>query len=133
MIETFEEMPKVKANGLNVLVLASVGDAAYTLAVREKLSFFDLKAGELSKRAAEKVCARAQAEKADRLSEVFSEEEEEIFRRGRNAKKGARAKHASVEDYNAATGLEAVFGYLALTGQRERFYYLFGYGEEDAK
>ena len=79
MIETFEEMPKVKANGLNVLVLASVGDAAYTLAVREKLSFFDLKAGELSKRAAEKVCARAQAEKADRLSEVFSEEEEECL------------------------------------------------------
>ena len=127
----FETVSKEKAKNLSVLVLAFVGDAAYTLSVREKLSEDgDFKAGELNKKAADIVCARAQAEKSDRLLSLFTEEEAEIFRRGRNAKKGTRAKHATVSEYNASTGFEAVLGYLYLTGQYERLEYIVNYGEE---
>ncbi|HBF86451.1 MAG TPA: hypothetical protein DDW54_02090 [Clostridiales bacterium] len=127
----FETVSKEKAKNLSVLVLAFVGDAVYTLSVREKLSENgDFKAGELNKKSADIVCARAQAEKSDRLLSLFTEEEAEIFRRGRNAKKGTRAKHATVSEYNASTGFEAVLGSLYLTGQYERLEYIVNYGEE---
>ena len=58
------------------------------------------------------------------LLPLFTEEEAEIFRRGRNAKKTARAKHASVSEYNRSTGFEAVLGYLYLTGQFDRIEFL---------
>ena len=48
---------------------------------------------------------------------LFTAEEEEIFRRGRNAKKGTRSKSATVAEYNRSTGFEAVLGFLYITGQ----------------
>ena len=50
----------------------------------------------------------------------LSEEEKDVYRRGRNAQAPSRAKHATMSEYRHATGLEAQFGYLYLAGRRER-------------
>lgn len=118
-------MAAESAKNLSPVTLAFVGDAVYSLYVREELVLSaDFKAGELNKLSAQKVSAHGQSGLLERLMPLFSEEEAEIFRRGRNAKKTARAKHASVAEYNRSTGFEAVLGYLYLTGQYDRIEFL---------
>ena len=116
-----EILPADKVRNMNPVVLAFVGDAVYTLYVREKVvSSGDYKTGALNKMAAQTVCASAQARFAEQISTFFTEAENDVFRRARNAKKTSRAKNASVADYNASTGFEAVIGYLYLTGNYAR-------------
>lgn len=116
-----EILPADKVCNMNPVVLAFVGDAVYTLYVREKVvSSGDYKTGALNKMAAQTVCASAQARLAEQISTFFTEAENDVFRRARNAKKTSRAKNASVADYNASTGFEAVIGYLYLTGNYAR-------------
>lgn len=116
-----EILPADKVRNMNPVVLAFVGDAVYTLYVREKVvSSGDYKTGALNKMAAQTVCASAQARLAEQISTFFTEAENDFFRRARNAKKTSRAKNASVADYNASTGFEAVIGYLYLTGNYAR-------------
>ena len=124
-----EKMDKNRALNLNPVVLAFVGDAVYSLFIRERLTFYcDCKAGELNKEATKDVKATAQAEFVKEIYPLFTEEEESIFRRARNAKKTTRAKHASVMEYNMATGFEAVLGFLYLTGDIDRLNYLLNKG-----
>lgn len=109
------------AKNLNILALAFVGDAVQTLYVRQKLvDEHDAKVDALHVLASEQVNCSAQAEKAERLLKSFNEEEKEIYMRGRNAKTTHLPKHGKLSEYHKATGLEAVFGYLYLTGQSER-------------
>ena len=116
-----EILPADKVRNMNPVVLAFVGDAVYTLYVREKVvSSGDYKTGALNKMAAQTVCASAQARLAEQISTYFTEAENDVFRRARNAKKTSRARNASVADYNASTGFEAVIGYLYLTGNYAR-------------
>ena len=61
---------------------------------------------------------------------VLTEEEADIYRRARNAKKGTKAKSATVAEYNRSTGLEALLGYLYITGEHERLNFLLNYNEE---
>ncbi|MBR2498242.1 MAG: Mini-ribonuclease 3 [Clostridia bacterium] len=114
-------MDKQKANNLNPIVLAFVGDAVYSLFVRERLTFeSDCKTGELNKLATNEVNATAQAEFVKEIISSLTEEELSVFKRARNAKKPTKSKSASISDYNSATGFEAVLGYLYLTGQNDR-------------
>ena len=116
---------------MNPVVLAFLGDAVYTLYVREKCALgSDAKAGTLHKLAADTVNAGAQAGFADRILPLLSEEELSVFRRARNAKKGTKAKHSTVSDYNKSTGLEALLGYLYITGEYARLGELLAKGEE---
>ncbi len=132
MFKLGEKMDKVKATNLNSVVLAFVGDAVYSLFVRERLTFLtDLKTGELNKMATSEVNASAQATFAQEIMPLFNEEELAIFKRGRNAKKPTKAKHASVADYNVSTGLEAVLGYLYIIGDFERLNYLLNKGQDN--
>jgi ribonuclease-3 family protein len=122
---------KKTANLLNPVVLAFVGDAVYTLFVREKLAFgIDAKAGALNKLSAKTVSAKAQAELIEKLLPIFTEEELAVFKRARNSKKATKAKNATVSEYNASTGFEAVIGYLYITGDYERLNYLLNYEKE---
>ncbi len=106
---------------MSPVTLAFVGDAVYTLYVREKLALgADYTSGKLQKLTADEVSARGQNALLERISPYFTEEEADVFRRARNAKKGARAKNASVAEYNNSTGVEAVFGFLYLTGRYDR-------------
>ena len=84
--------------------------------------------GELNRRASEKVSAHGQSEALARILPMLTEEEGDVFRRGRNAKKPTKSKNASVGEYVRSTGFEALIGYLYLTGQTKRMQQLF-FGE----
>ncbi len=112
---------------MNAVVLAFIGDAVYSLYVRESLVFAsDYKTGVLQKLSAERVSAKGQAKLVDRIYEKLTAEEQEIFLRGRNSKKPTKSKNASVAEYNLSTGFEAVIGYLYLTGNYGRIDELIG-------
>ena len=127
MFNLGDKLSKNTARQLSPITLAFIGDAVYTLFVREKIVFEnDLSGNELNKRTSAVVKATAQAELMRKIMPLLTEEEVEIFKRARNTKKNTRAKSASVSDYNASTGFEAVIGYLYIIGETDRINYLLG-------
>ena len=129
MFKLGEIMDKQKANNVSPVVLAFVGDAVYSLFVRERLTFEnDGKSGTLNKLATEQVKATAQAEFVKDILQLLSDEELSVFKRARNAKKTTKAKNASVAEYNMSTGFEAVLGYLYLIGDNDRLNFLLNKG-----
>lgn len=130
MFELFTKISERDARNISPVTLAFVGDAVYSLFVREKLVLSsDFSTGELQKLTSKKVSAHGQNALLARVESVFTEEELAVFKRGRNAKKPTRSKNASVEEYNNSTGLEAVIGYLYLTGNYARISELLENGE----
>ena len=71
------------------------------------------------------VAAPAQARLLQQILPLLSQEEEDVFRRGRNTAPHSIPKAASRGDYQAATGLEALFGWLYLQGRTDRLNELF--------
>ena len=121
MFNLFSTISEQKARNLSPVTLAFVGDAVYSLYVRERLVLStDFGTGTLQKLTSSEVSAHGQSELLEKLQPLFTEEENDIFKRGRNAKKATRSKNASVSEYNRSTGFEAVLGYLYLTGQYQR-------------
>lgn len=117
----FPALPDKDPRQMAPLVLAYIGDTVYDLYIRTYLVFkSDATAHGLHLAAAKRVCAAAQAACYHRIADVLTEEESAVFRRGRNAHMGTVPKHASIADYRAATGLEALMGYLYLIGKDER-------------
>ena len=111
---------------LSPITLAFVGDAVFELLTRQILtSGGTLPAETLHKECVAKVCASAQSAAAEKIEPLFTEEEAEIFRRGRNCTGVHVPKSASSRDYRRATALEALFGYLWLSGRSERVMELF--------
>ena len=124
MIVSPQDKNKIKQ--MNPLVLAFVGDGVETLFVRSKVALScGEKANALHKKASSEVNAHAQSEQAERVLPYLTEEECEIYHRARNSKSRHHAKNFSVTDYRRASGLEAVIGYLYLTGETERLKKLF--------
>ena len=112
---------KEEAKALNALVLAFVGDSVQTLYVRTKLSTtLVYKTGYLHKLTANEINAKAQAAHAESLISEFREDELDIYKRARNMHSATVAKSTTVREYKKASGLEAVIGYLYLTGQTVR-------------
>ena len=108
-------------NDVNALTLAYIGDAIFELLVRKYMFDHGSKRVEkLHKRVTDAVNAGSQSAFVAKLEPFLTEEETAVFHRGRNAKAMTSAKHQSILDYRRATGLEAVFGYLYLKGDRER-------------
>jgi ribonuclease-3 family protein len=103
------------------LTLAYIGDAIFDVIIRSILvNKGNTAVNNLHKRASGVVKAATQAEFVRVLMDEFTEEEADIFRRGRNSKPHTKAKNASTMDYLVATGFEAVMGYLYLTDNLER-------------
>ncbi len=103
------------------LSLAYIGDTVYDLYVRTLLvTTTTLTAHGLHERAAKLVCAKAQAAAFRTLEPMLSEAETAVFRRGRNSHIGTVPRSASIMDYRIATGLEALIGWLYLSGRDER-------------
>ena len=118
------EMPNL--NTVPTLNLAFIGDGVFDLLVREHLVRSSCAhVGELNKAKVDLVNCESQAAFARELLPVLSEEEAEVYRRGRNAKVNSPSKHSTLSDYHAATGLEALFGYLYLKGEDARIKELF--------
>ena len=111
---------------LSPLTLAFVGDAVFDLFVRERLvCLANRPVNRLHSLAVSLVKASSQARAAKRLSEILSEKELSVLKRGRNAHTNHKAKNASESDYHYATGLGALFGFLYLSGESDRLRELF--------
>ena len=109
------------AANLNTLTLAYVGDAVWSLFVRERLTVgHDRKASDLHKLCSKWVNAGAQARFAEQAEGLLTEEEHAVYKRGCNANAHHKAKNQTYFDYRKATGMEAVIGYLYLCGNTER-------------
>ena len=103
------------------LVLAYIGDGIYDLVIRTLIvRHGSCQPNKLHKRTSALVKASAQSEMIDKLMESLTEEELAVYKRGRNSHMGTVPKHAAIQDYRAATGLEALLGYLYLGGQDAR-------------
>lgn len=125
-------LSREEAKLLSPVVLAFVGDAVYTLYVRERLILSGGgRAADFQRAASRVVSAHGQSEFLETLLPRFTEEEAEVFRRGRNAKKATKSKNASVSEYNRSTGFEAVLGFLYLTGDFGRIGELLAAGGEE--
>ncbi|MDF9825543.1 ribonuclease-3 family protein [Breznakia sp. PF5-3] len=109
--------------GLNGTTLAYIGDAVFSLQIREYLVALGYqKPNVLQKLTVGYVSAKAQASflKYFMDNELLSEEEMVIVKRGRNSKTQSIAKNADVLTYRSSTGFEALWGYLYLQKQEER-------------
>ena len=112
---------KVDLRTYSPLTLAYVGDAVYEIIVRTTLvKEGNCPVNQLHRKASALVKASAQAEAVRRIEPVLTEEEKNVYRRGRNAHSPTMAKHATMTDYRHATGFEALLGYLYLKGDVER-------------
>jgi len=124
-------LPDVDIRTYSPLVLAYIGDGIYELVIRTILvGRGNCQANSLHKRASAHVKASAQAEMIQAVLTELTEEELQIYKRGRNAKTVSMAKHATMHDYRHATGFEALMGYLYLTDQLKRMIDLIKLGME---
>lgn len=113
-------------NELSAGALAFVGDAVYGLLVREKLAEINRPSGELHKLSVQYVNAGAQANALKIIEPMLTEKELRAFKHGRNLHTNNTPKNATEAEYHAATGIEALFGYLYLSGEQSRIAELFG-------
>jgi ribonuclease-3 family protein len=108
---------------MNALALAYMGDVVYELAVRERLLEQGLtRPNDLHRGAVRYVNARAQASVVTYWLEtdVLTEEEQAVVRRGKNAKSGSIPKRVDIHTYRYSTAFEALIGYIYLTERRDR-------------
>ena len=119
-------MSEQDVNKISMLGLAHIGDSVYELLTRTMLCRQGHSSViELHKLTVSYVNAPAQAAAAEKILPLLSEKESAVYRRGRNTKVNSVPHHASINQYHAATGVEALFGWLYLQGQTERITELF--------
>lgn len=111
----------VSIDELSPASLAYVGDACFEIYVRSKITLEEnRKIKDLNKEAMKYVKASMQAESYKDIESFLTEEELEIYKRGRNHKGSISSKSATVADYRMATGLECLIGYLFLKNENDR-------------
>ncbi len=112
---------EVDVHTYSPLTLAYMGDAAYELVIRTMLvDRGNRQPSKLHRLSSGLVKAGTQAAMAEAIAPLLTEEEMQVYRRGRNAKSATIAKNATVSDYRRATGFEALMGYLYLRGEQRR-------------
>ena len=120
------DMTQAQINQISMLGLAHIGDGVYELMTRAALCEEGHTAvAELHQLATRRVNAPVQAAAVEKLLPALTEEEAAIYRRGRNAHVNSVPRAANIGQYHAATGLEALFGWLYLQGKCERLNELF--------
>ena len=114
-------LDKNQINAISNLGLAHIGDGVFELLCRSYLCARGGKnVGNLHRDTIAMVKAQSQAKFADKLLPHLTEEELSYYRRGKNAHVHAVPKSCTPAEYAKATGLEALFGYLFLSGQKDR-------------
>lgn len=107
------------------LTLAFLGDCVYDIIIRTVVVERGNRAPQgLHKKKSYLVNAKTQKELIESIQDLLTPQEEDIYRRGRNAKSYTTAKNASVGDYRKATGFEALLGYLYLDDKMDRVLFL---------
>ena len=129
MLDDFriKEFTKEDARQLNPLQLALIGDGVYEIFIRNHIltSNESMSAHKIHVKAIKFVKAKSQALIMHEIEDILTEEEDYIYKRGRNAKSATVPKNADVRDYRMATGFEALVGYLYLTGEVDRLKLIF--------
>lgn len=127
-----QTMTETEARLMSPLQLAYMGDAVWELMVATHLIRLGYSVRHIHKEAVARVNAKAQAQVLQKIQGLLTEAEEDIVRRGRNSHPHhAAPKNQERIDYQAATGLEALMGYLYLTGQDERLRELFAVSQRE--
>ena len=127
------KLEKDRLNQISTLGLAHIGDGVFEVMVRSWLVLHGKATNRgLHKATVSYVAAPAQARRVERILPVLTEEEQDVYRRGRNTNTNSIPKSASREEYQAATALEALFGWLYLRGETDRLNELFDLMMEDA-
>lgn len=115
------QMEITEINRMSMLALAHIGDGVYELLTRTKLCTEGFRsAAKLHFKTVSLVNAKAQSAAVEKLLPLLTEDETAVFKRGRNAKVNSVPQKATVGEYHAATGLEALFGWLYLQGKTQR-------------
>jgi ribonuclease III family protein len=113
-------------NALSPLVLAYIGDAVYEVFIRTLIvSKGNAPVHQLHVRSIKYVKAKAQSDIVHRIMDMLTPEEQDVVRRGRNAKSGTIPKNADVTEYKYATGFESLIGYLYLKRDLSRLKEIF--------
>ena len=120
------DMPRDELLSMSSLGLAHLGDGVFEVMVRSWLCLRGkARPRDLHRATVKYVAAPAQAKAVEKILPLLEEEEHDVFRRGRNTSPHSVPQNASRADYQAATGLEALFGWLWLQGRTERLNQLF--------
>lgn len=120
------EMDVHDINRISMLGLAHIGDSVYELLVRTMLCATGHQAvNDLHRQTVSYVNAAAQAKAAEKILPELTEEEQAVYKRGRNCKVNSVPHNATLGQYHAATGIEALFGWLYLKGETGRIDALF--------
>lgn len=120
------DMPREALLNLSSLGLAHLGDSVFEVMVRSWLCLHGkARAKDLHRATVKYVSAPAQAAMAERILSLLTQEEADVFRRGRNTAPHSVPKAASRGEYQTATALEALFGWLYLRGRTQRLNELF--------
>ena len=124
-------MAEKEARLKNPLALAFMGDNVWDTLVRQRLLLTQAHVNALHKQAVRMVNAGAQSHAAQAIEPHLTPEEHDVFRRGQNAHaRHNTPKNQDPVDYSRATALEALLGYLYLTGQMDRIAELFSIAVE---
>ena len=120
------KLSEAELRDISSLALAHVGDAVYELLVRA----YVCRHGEVTSNAMHRasvsfVSAGAQAHAMTKIEPLLTPEEQTVYKRGRNAHVNSVPHGSTVGEYHSATGLETLFGWLYLSGRRERIGELF--------
>ena len=128
------DLPDFDADQYPPLDLAYIGDCAYELVIRTfLLSEGAMAVDKLNRKASNLAKAVTQAKMITGIMDDLTEEEQDIYRRGRNAKSYSPAKNATLGEYHKATGFEAVIGWLYLRKEYARMYEIIHKGFEILK
>lgn len=120
------QMDRDHINQISTLGLAHIGDGVFELMVRSWLVLHGKATNKgLHKATVRYVAAPEQAERVQRILPLLTGEEQDVFRRGRNTSPNSVPRAATREQYQTATALEALFGWLYLRGENNRLNELF--------
>ena len=127
-----EPMTEDAARLLNPLQLAYIGDTVWDLLIRTRLLYRGRNLRHMHQDAVAHVNAAAQASALRKIEDLVTAAEGDILRRGRNAHaRHPVPKNQDPADYSAATALEALIGYLYVTGQEARLLHLFDISQQE--
>lgn len=126
MQELTPNLSVTEVNKLSMLALAHVGDGVYELLFRSRLAVEGhTSVSNLHRLTVSKVNAVAQAKAAEKIMPFLAADELALYKRGRNTKVNSVPHNANIGQYHAATGIEALFGWLYLLGRTERIKEIF--------
>jgi len=128
------ENKKLNIKNMQPLVLAMIGDSVHTLFVRKHVAMvYGVKVNKMNKYVSSVVSAGAQFRTFKKIEESLTDDETDVARRARNTHIHTKSKNFSFTEYIHATALEAVIGYLHLTGQEERLNQILNLSLEEMK